>query len=38
MVSKVHVTGVVCAILCGHFMEIIGERIYTLDRRGFGKG
>lgn len=31
-------TGVVCAILGGHFMEIIGERIYTLGRGEFGKG
>lgn len=38
MVSKVHVTRVICAILGGHFMEILGERIYTLGVGGFGKG
>lgn len=38
MVSKAYVIGIVGAVLCGHFMEVIVERIYTLDGAGSQKG
>lgn len=38
MESKVHVTRVVCAILCGHFLEIIEERIYNWIGEDMGRG
>lgn len=38
MVSKVHVTRIICAIHCDHFMEMIVGRIFTLDGGGSGKG